>query len=393
MKKIILCHEGISKNVDEWSNIPYMLHTTLVSKGVQVIDFNTSSNVIIKQIWRYSFGFVHKIINKNTSYDFYRSSVNNFFTIRKLDKVVEKYNNEEVALVNLSISHSPTKSKIPVILLSDWSYDHYIEHFLNRKPDWSENKTILRDRQSMERADLNLLLFPLSCKRLKKQIKKANFDYISHVVNVHPEAALPTFIDKEFNRRNLKEIRLVFIGRAKYKHGLIVLNELIKINNNKYKIFVDVIGIDKHEATEFIKNNDKIEFHGYLSKQDKKSRDKYYTILNNSDVMLNLTENWGPFSATLEAMYYYTMIITPKYDEFTEVFGVQANFAEYIEEVQAKKIFYIIERLINNPDELYLKKINAKEASEKHLWSNFVDKLLEMTNIIYNDKRKYNDFI
>jgi hypothetical protein len=379
IRRVILCSEGGSSNIDEWSNIPYMLHKYLLDKGIEVIEIDTCSSKNIKRLWKYTIGWIHKVINFRTSYDFYRSATNYILTTHKLNSVIDKYKEENTVLINLSISHSPTIKSVPVILISDWSYEHYIHQFLDRCPDWSEKKTILRDRMAMKRADLNILLFPVSARRLKRQVPDAQFGYISHVVNVHPEAPPPTYIadglQKPSNEAK-KKIRLLYVGRRKYKSGIIVLNKITGLISKNYDCFVDVIGISKNEVLEHV-IHENIEFHGYLSKGNKTERDKFYKILNQADIMLNLTENWGPFSANLEAMYFYTMIITPKYEEFIEVFGAYPSFAEYIDNLDPNEITETIIRIMNDPIKLRKYKLKARDASDEHMWVNFIEKLVQ----------------
>jgi hypothetical protein len=106
----------------------------------------------MKRLWRYILGTRHKLRHWNTSFEFYRSSTNNWLTTRRLNQAVRRHGSPGTILINLSISAAPTRSTIPVVLLSDWSYHHYIAERLGREPDRSEQATIARDTAAMAAA-------------------------------------------------------------------------------------------------------------------------------------------------------------------------------------------------------------------------------------------------
>jgi glycosyltransferase involved in cell wall biosynthesis len=232
----------------------------------------------------------------------------------------------------------------------------------------------------MSRATLNVLLFPLSSQRLATQIPGAKFIYISHVTNIHPEAPKPSGVNSNSStskNQTLHKISIVYVGRKKYMSGLATLKAIIDNIGNNIELSVDIIGIKDEEQNIFEKHKTGVRFHGYLSKKNPHQRTLFYQILDRADIMINLTHTWGPFSATLEAMYYYTAIISPPYDEFIEIFGEDAKFVDYFHNFDAGFICNQIKNLILNPHLLREKKMAARMASEYHSWEGFTDRLLD----------------
>ena len=59
IKTVILCCDGDSSDPDTWSNIPFMLESSLRSKGINIVRVDLSPNPIAKFMWRYSVGVIH----------------------------------------------------------------------------------------------------------------------------------------------------------------------------------------------------------------------------------------------------------------------------------------------------------------------------------------------
>jgi glycosyltransferase involved in cell wall biosynthesis len=360
-----------------------MLASTLERRGIGVLRKDLSPPMVLKILWRYTFGILHKVVNPRTSYDFYRSWTNWLIVTWLLNRLVKCNSANDTILINLSISHSPSKCDIPVILISDWSYDHYIREFLGRKPDLSERRTIIRDRVAMLRASLNVLLFPKSTERLKYLYPEGKFKFISHILNVHPEACLPSppiATDEVHSSTPHSPLRIVIIGRRKYLSALLRLKDLLKFAGCDLPLMIDIIGIHGSEQDVFDESFSNVRFHGYLRKGVPGERSLYYSLLSNADVFMNLTEVWGPVSATFEAMFFYTSVISPPYDELVALFGEKPAFCRFINPTDLPQISGTLTTLHSNRDILTRQKLAAREASESHTWDRFVDELLDVAS-------------
>jgi hypothetical protein len=119
--KVILCSDGDSRDVNQWSNIPFLLGIELERRGIDLIHVNLQVPWLVRRLWRYSLGPRHKLRHWHTSVDFYRSHANHWLTTWRLNQAVRCHGAADTILINLSISSAPTRSTIPVVLLSDWS--------------------------------------------------------------------------------------------------------------------------------------------------------------------------------------------------------------------------------------------------------------------------------
>jgi glycosyltransferase involved in cell wall biosynthesis len=372
-RTVILCFDGDSNDVNAWSNIPYLLATELERRGNQLIRVNLEAPWLLRRLWRCSIGMRHKLRHWHTSFDFYRSRTNHWLTTRRLNKAVRRHVGSDTILINLSISVAPTRCTIPVVLLSDWSYHHYITEHLCRQPDRSEQATIDRDNAAMARASLVVLLFPESAARLQRQIPAGRFLFFGHVINGHPLASpLP---DQPPASTPHSPWRLLFVGRPRYREGLELLLQALTQLPADLPVQLDVIGISPQEIDVPAELQQSVHLHGYLSKAHADQRDAYYSLLNQADLLINASARWGGFSATVEAMYRRTAVVTPPYDEFQSIFGSTIPFGAYLPELTPFVLAAAITSLLQNPAQLAEQQLSAHQAVASFTWRAFLDRL------------------
>lgn len=373
--KIIFCADGDSGDVDLWSNIPYLLSQELLSRDIIVTPINLAPNIWLKRLWRYTLGSRHKLRHWNTSIDFYRSRTNHWLTTYKLNRAVRRYGGSDTILINLSISSSPTNTSIPVVLISDWSYQHYITERLGRQPDRAELGTISRDTAAMARASLVVLLFPESAARLQRQIPSGRFRFLGHVINDHPLAPPPPLEPPASTPHH--PLRLLFIGRPRYREGLERLLAALQLLPPDLPVQLDVIGIDASKLHQVPSPSSPVRWHGYLSKADPEQRTTYYQLLNQADLVINASSLWGGFSSTVEAMHRRTAVLTAPYHEFQSLFGTEIEFGSYLSELTPEAIAVAISSLIQNPGRLAEAQQAAHRAVQHFTWQAFVDRLFQ----------------
>jgi len=115
--------------------------------------------------------------------------------------------------------------------------------------------------------------------------------------------------------------------------------------------------------------------HGYLDKEKEPDRKLYYSLLTTAKVIVNTTPKWGAFSATLEAMHFYTPVITTPYDEFVATFGRDITFGYYYPDNCEESLFDSIQRVIEHPD--YLSLCRASHAAvQSFTWDGYIEKVL-----------------
>jgi glycosyltransferase involved in cell wall biosynthesis len=373
IQKVILCADGDSRSIDFWSNIPFLLAEELDRRGIELVRLNLAQPFWIKRLWRYTLGPRHKLRHWHTSFEFYRSRSNHWLTTRRLNRAIRRHAVPGTILINLSISSAPTRSSIPVVLLSDWSYHHYITARLGRQPDRAERGTISRDAATMARASLVVLLFPESAARLQREIPAGRFRFLGHVINDHPLAQPPPAEPPSANHH--RPWRLLFIGRLRYREGLDRLLASLQLLPADLPVQLDVIGIDATEVSDLPSPLHPVHLHGYLSKAESSQRQLYYHLLNQADLIVNASERWGGFSATVEAMHRRTAVITPPYSEFTAIFGNAIPFGLLLRELSPQGLTAAISAELADPQQLKAQQEAAHGAVAGFSWPAFVDRL------------------
>jgi glycosyltransferase involved in cell wall biosynthesis len=374
IRRVILCADGDSQDIDLWSNIPFLLGQELERRGIELVRVNLAQPLWIKRLWRYTLGPRHRLCHWSTSVDFYRSATNHWLTTRRLNQAIRRHGDSGSLLINLSISSAPTDTSIPVVLLSDWSYHHYITDRLGRPPDGSEGATIARDTAAMLRASLVVLLFPESAARLQRQIPAARFRFLGHVINDHPLAAPPPLEPPAAIPH--RPWRLLFIGRPRYWEGLQLLLRALTLLPKDVPVRLDAIGMTASDGDPMPRGSHQVVFHGYLSKANAEQRQLYYSLLNDADLIVNASATWGGFSATVEAMHHRTAVLTPPYVEFQSLFGKRLPFGSYLCELSADAVAKSIASLLHEPATLAARQQAAHRVVQGMTWMAFVDRLL-----------------
>jgi glycosyltransferase involved in cell wall biosynthesis len=375
IRRVILCADGDSQDIDLWSNIPFLLGQELERRGIELVRVNLAQPLWIKRLWRYTLGPRHRLRHWSTSIDFYRSATNHWLTTRRLNQAIRRHGGPGALLINLSISAAPTEATIPVVLLSDWSYHHYITERLGRPPDGSERATIARDTAAMLRASLVVLLFPESAARLQRQIPAGRFRFLGHVINDHPLAMPPPLEPPAaFPHRPW---RLLFIGRPRYREGLQLLLRALPLLPKDVPVHLDAIGMTACDGDPMPRGPHQVVCHDYLSKANAEQRELYYSLLNDADLIVNASAAWGGFSATVEAMHRRTAVLTPPYGEFQSLFGELLPFGSYLCELSADAVATSMASLLRQPARLAARQQAAHRAVQGMTWMAFVDNLLK----------------
>lgn len=375
IKRVILCADGDSRDINLWSNIPFLLGVELECRGIELIRVNLQAPWLLRRLWRYTLGTRHKLRHWRTSVDFFRSRTNHWFTTRLLNQAVRCYGSPATLLINCSISAAPSCTTIPVVLLSDWSYHHFITERLGRQPDRSEQLTIDRDTAAMARASLVVLLFPESAERLQHQIPSGRFRFLGHVINDHPLAPPPP--PQAPAAIPHRPWRLLFVGRSRYLRGLELLLQALAKLPADLSVQLDVIGIAPEDlASEQIRVRP-VYLHGYLSKSNPDERQLYYDLLNQADLLINASSLWAGFSATVEAMHRRTVVLTPPYPEFRTIFGDTLSFGAYLPALTPDALASCIADHLHDSHRLARHQQAAHQAVQDYTWQAFVDRLLQ----------------
>ncbi|MFC1760264.1 glycosyltransferase, partial [Candidatus Neomarinimicrobiota bacterium] len=325
MKEVTVFSNGDSSKISTWSNIPYFFTETLLSKGIKVNRVDLSPAYFIKVIFHVTLYRVLRIINKNSTYNYFRSFIHFTNVKYRIKKAIKQYPNSD-ANIFLTFSFSSVGlTKKPSIQFCDWTYDYYFKYFLDRKPDFFEKRCIKRENSQIEGSVLVFPLFPSVAEYMKKRYKNANIHYLGNVIN---SLYVVSEIDILKHKENSNNI--LFVGSKKYIEGAkSLINAFEKLKQKLSQLTLHIIGMDAGDFESLPKD---VYCYGYLDKGKNDDRELYYKLFREAKLFVNTTPKWGAFSASIEAMYFYIPVIISPYNDFVETFGNDIDFGYYCEQ-------------------------------------------------------------
>lgn len=369
IKEITLYVIGDSRQISLWSNIPYFFAETLIARGIKVNRVDLSPSPFLEKIYMLTWWRILRLFNRKTSHLYFRSLPHFLDARRRIKKALQTHASADVNLfLTFSFSAAGLTGK-PTVLFGDWTYDHFFTYFENREPDFFERRSLFREDSQIEAADLIFPLFSSVSKDMKKRYKNRNIFYLGNVINAVYEP----------DEKRLLEIKstssaLLFIGDAKYKEGARQLIRAFDLLRNKHPaLTLDIIGL---ESSEFDGLPAGVTCHGYLDKGKQQERERYYSLLEQARIFINPTPKWGAYSATVEAMYYYTPVIVAPYREFVETFGETIDFGAHCQTDSPDELSTHIQHFLNHPS--YGRScIRARESVQHLTWGAYIDKMLK----------------
>ncbi len=370
IKEVTVYANGDSSNIRTWSNVPFFFTETLISKGIKVNRVDLRPSPILNRIYNKTCLRILRMIHKNTTYKYFRSLVH-FFDVRlRIKKAIENYKNSEVNIF-LTFSFSSTGlTKKPAIMFCDWTYDHYINYFKNRKPDIFEKWCIKREDSQIEGSNLIFPLYQGVAEYMKNRYKHKSIFYLGNVINSLHDVTASQILERKSNSNNL-----LFIGSRKYIEGAQCLVNAFDVLKKEYPgLSLNIIGMND---SDFSNLPNGVNCYGYLDKGKDNERELYYSLLQNAKIFVNTTPKWGAFSAMLEAMYFYIPIIVTPYSEFVETFGMEIGFGYYCENSSLDLLCANIKNILNHQSYDTLC-INAHESVKSFTWSAYIEKMLEV---------------
>jgi glycosyltransferase involved in cell wall biosynthesis len=372
--RVIFISDGDAKSPELWSGLPCQISQELVNAGIEVVHKNICLPGYCKYIWRLCCGFFIKIFFFRTTYSFSRSATYSFIQNNRIRWLLR---NEKIAYRFVFVCTSTITLKgctVPIILLTDWTYDYYLTKLVGKKPDFFEAAAIKREYKAISASTLLLTIFPRSANRINKKLGYKRAAFLGHGVNLYK---MPIDVRGYQVNYDTAKTTLLFVGRLKYRDGLQKL-----LNHIPASFWADInfeiIGLEKKH----IKLNpsippEAVKFWGYLSKENSVERSIYYCALQRADVICSLSWPWGPFSAMLEAMYFQTAVITRPYTEFVEIFGDSIDFGWYLTQDSKEEFEMILLEIAKNPEKLSRAQNRAHEIASKMTWKQVACNLLK----------------
>lgn len=375
IKRVLFFSRGDSNNVSTWSNVPYLFCQTLEEKGIEVIRINYETCNKMCYAWNKTIFPILRLLYKNNQYEGIRTRWNNWLTWKKIQTSI--VNNPDVDLcIFMGFSFYNKFNNIPSILFGDWTYELLIKDRLKRNPYFFEKKTIRQETEALTKADLVVTLFPKCKEFILENTPSCNIKWGKmNVINTLYKCDLN---HKIIIKTKCESLKVLFIGRKQYIKGaelLIDSFDRLKKNKSKLKLELHIIGLEKKDFS-FLSSN--VYCHGFLRKDNKIERDLYYQLITTAKIFVNPTPEWGGYSSTIEAMYYYTPIIISPYRDFTEEFGHTINFGIYNKEFSIDSLTQNMTKILDlNAYDYEEMCVSAHNAVKNYTWDRYVDWILK----------------
>lgn len=365
IREIILFCYGDSRLASTWSNVPYLMSCEFERRGIKVcrVDLSSKNNIFTKLANR-----LYKAVY-GPYYTYIRSDIFRFLTNRKIKRALKQYPDADFA-VFLMFDFIPPKGAIPTLIFSDWTYKMLVKERNYRELTGGDRKFVRQQNEAIDGADIVLPLFAESYNTMIRENPNANIRFIdTNVVNNLYSGNIEDL--SSIVQKKCKSDYILFIGKKAYAHGLRLLVDAIKASGTDIRL--EVIGMtsdDVGEVPEFCR------FHGFLHKDIKQENEKYYDLLMGAKAICNPTPVWAGYSSLIEAMYFYTPVITSPFKQFEQEFGKQPDFGFYTDGDDLKDV---LGRLFSLSSEEYCKMaFLAHEKVKDYTWDNYVGQMLEM---------------
>lgn len=369
MREVICLSNGDSSKISTWSGVPYFFLRELEKAGVVVHRVNISPDKRIAELYDKTFRRLIRFFSRDSSFYYYNSIFYYFRVSKSLRNAIQKYKSSDFILSFSYLPFSFDKGARRVVLFCDWTLQYYIEQRLKRTPDLFERFYINRENRMICHSDVAFSLFSSCAEYIKSKTNANNVFVVNGNVTNAVFAPSEGVIEAKEARR-----RIVFIGRNHYLAGL---NALLKCFNKIRKQYplleLDIIGIGKKDCDSSY-TYDGVNFYGYLNKDKHDECQKFYDILSNASLIVNPNVGWAGYTSLVEAMYYYTPVVTTKFDAFVEDFGEQLNFGAYC---NPENVGQAILDVLSSPSyREYC--LAAHKAVSTYTWENYIKYFLKL---------------
>lgn len=357
---------GDSKNPSTWSNIPYLLSSSLEEEGVEIVRVDISEHPTLKFYYEKYIGTLFRFFKKDYQINFRWSWFNRVITYKRIRKSVLQYQDIDYCFF-FAYEYYNKFSNVKSILFNDWTFEQFIKERFEREPYWLERVFISYQDEAIKHAEFVFSLFKKKALEMSIDHDKQIFCYKNNVVNDLNQRA--------FSRKDLLKMKensksILFIGKIFYKEGAEALIDAYKIlQKEDPSLQLDIIGFTSEQYGEKI---DGVNFHGYLKKDNEEDNILYYDLLANAKCLINPSKKWAAYSSCIEAMFYYTPVIVTKYDEFVADFGEDIRFGSYLTSEKPEEIIKQYKALTKSHD--YLQKcIDAHDHVKDYTWRAYAD--------------------
>lgn len=370
MEIIFVCY-GDSTNASTWSNVPYLMTKTFEEKGVTVRRINIQPSHFLDKLWnRLMTRGVLRLKYPGNIYTFNRSRLFKYLTDRKIKKAATRYPDADYFVFSCFDFYNRW-SDTPSILFGDWSFRTLIEDRLGRRPFSIEERFCRQQQKAINESSCSISLFLKCTESMKQACPNADIRHLGqNVINNMYDGPLDA---EEIIYTKEEEKKILFIGRKSYIEGArLTISAFEHLHKQYPALTLDIIGLKDSDFSHIPQG---VRCHGFLHKENVAERNTYYDLLKKATVIVNPTEKWAGFSSLVEAMYFYTPVVTSPFDDFVEEFGSHISFGHYNKEFDYRVLSHSISKILSdNNYRQYC--IDAHSAVSSYTWNNYVDKML-----------------
>lgn len=372
MKTIIFASCGDSRDISEWSNVPYLFSKALENKGIKIVRINIAPNRYLQSVWNLVFRKMFRGI-LGEDYVYYRSLISKIETDCKLWLGCISHRDADWLFI-LSYKTNFKLKRVPTLLFSDWTYKIFQDR-RERIPTFFNRMYIKNEHKAITEADYTISLFPECARQMQQDCPDANILYLeNNVINVLYDNDInqESIIERKMNSNNI-----VFIGREEYIEGANLLIDSVSAIKDT-ELEVDIIGLTKSDfPNKELPSN--VRLYGFLHKDDEVERNLYYNLIMNARIYVNPTTKWGAYSSTIESMFFYTPVIVSPYNDFVSEFGDTINFGFYNRQYSIDSLVDNIKKILELPWQNYYDMcVMAHDRVKDYTWDNYVSKLLNI---------------
>jgi glycosyltransferase involved in cell wall biosynthesis len=369
MNEVIVFTNGDSSKLSTWSNVPYCFTETLIRKGVRVHRVDINPRQRLRKLFNRRVMPIVRRFAPNTTYDYFRSWIHYLDVKHRIRSAIKAHPDADHHIF-LTFSFSSTgMSQATCLQFGDWTYDHHIRYFKDRKPDIFETCSIAREDVCIQRSDLIFPLFPRVERYMIDRYKHSETHYLGNVIN----AVVGPDDEAEIIRQRMSARRILFIGKDKYVEGARQLIEAFRLLKPVMPdLQLDIVGMTERA---FGSLPEGVHCHGYLDKAHPEERALYYDLMRQARVFVNTTPRWGAFSATVEAMFMYLPVVVTPYGEFTETFSRAIDFGCYCPENRSDLIAAAVSQIFETEDYPAMCRL-AHTAVESYSWDSYIEQLM-----------------
>lgn len=372
LKKILLFTYGDANKAASWSNVPLMLKRALENKNIDVINLDISPDDKWNKWWlKHVFWKINRIF-PNHQYSYIRTYINKYLTEKKIKFFIQLHKDADYC-VFLNYDYYNKFSKTPTLLMGDWTYDIVILDRLNRKPYFFEKWFSNYQKKAINSADIVISLFKDCADAIRERSQNKHIYHLG--INGVNDMSLVKYSENQIIQQKARSKSFLFIGSPKYLPAAQLLAKTFMILKEQFKdIELNIIGITLEQLQI---QDSKIHCWGYLNKDKELDNVKYYELMVGARCLVNPSAVWAGYSSTIEAMYYYTPIITTPYDAFTLDFGKEIDFGFYLEHLDQTELSEKLKLILETSDYEEMC-TNAHAHVKDFTWDIYVDKMLSL---------------